>query len=96
MREEETIKADHRIDESKTAMEREVERLTVIINLYKDKLTRRESENRNCLVELKIYKEKVETIRHDFIDEIAALRLELELKRKEYISKEKDYISKEK
>ena len=36
------------------------------------------------MVELKIYKDKVETIRQDFIDEIAALRAELEQRRKEY------------
>ena len=43
-------------------MDSEIERLTIIINLYKDKLTRRESENRNLLVELKIYKDKVKTV----------------------------------
>ena len=58
----------------------------MIINLYKEKLTRREGENRNILVELKIYKDKVETIRQDFIDEIAALKAELEQKRKELLN----------
>lgn len=53
----------------------------MIINLYKEKLTRREGENRNILVELKIYKDKVETIRQDFIDDIAGLKAELEKKR---------------
>lgn len=57
----------------------------MIINLYKEKLTRREGENRNILVELKIYKDKVETIRQDFIDDIAALKAELEKKREELL-----------
>ena len=57
----------------------------MIINLYKEKLTRREGENRNILVELKIYKDKVETIRQDFIDDIAALKAELENKREELL-----------
>ena len=72
-------------------MDSEIERLTVIINLYKDKLTRRESENRNLLVELKLYKDKVESIRQDFIDEITQLRQELETKNKEYIAMKGEY-----
>lgn len=91
MREEEKIKADHRVEETQDAMKSETERLQVIINLYKEKLTRRESENRNLLVELKIYKDKVETIRQDFIEEIKSLRAELEQRRKEYANKEHEY-----
>ena len=34
----------------------EIERLTLLVNVYKDKLTRRETENRNLLVELQQYK----------------------------------------
>lgn len=63
MREEEKIKADHRVDEALQGKQVEIDRLQMTINLYKEKLTRRESENRNILVELKIYKDKVETIR---------------------------------
>jgi len=51
-------------------MQEEIDRLTVIINLYKEKLTRKEAENRNLLIELKIYKDKVEKIRAEFIAEI--------------------------
>ena len=51
-------------------MQEENDRLTVIINLYKEKLTRKEAENRHLLVELKIYKEKVEKIRAEYINEI--------------------------
>lgn len=74
-------------------MQTEIDRLTVMINLYKDKLNRRESENRNLLVELKIYKEKVEKIRLDFIDEIKSLKAELERKTSEWGLKERDYLS---
>lgn len=91
MREEEKIRADHRVMDVEATWKAEVERQLVIINLYKEKLTRRESENRNILVELKVYKDKVETIRQDFIDEIAALRAELEQRRKEYLSKEREH-----
>lgn len=72
-------------------MRAEIDRLNQLITLYKEKLTRRESENRNILVELKIYKDKVETIRQDFIDEIASLKAELEQKRKEYLNKEREH-----
>ena len=58
------------MEDTRLVMQAEIDRLTVMINLYKDKLNRRESENRNLLVELKMYKEKVEKIRLDFIDEI--------------------------
>ena len=51
-------------------MQAEIDRLTVLINLYKEKLNKRETENRNLLVELKIYKEKVETVRQEFKLEI--------------------------
>ena len=91
IREEEKIKADHRVEEAKGTLNAEIDRLAEIINLYKEKLTRRESENRNILVELKIYKDKVETIRQDFIDEIAALKAELEQRRKEYLNKEREF-----
>jgi len=63
VREEEKIKADHRVEEALQVKQVEIDRLIMTINLYKEKLTRRESENRNILVELKIYKDKVETIR---------------------------------
>jgi len=70
---EEQIKGEHKVEDTRLIMQTEIDRLTVMINLYKDKLNRRESENRNLLVELKIYKEKVEKIRLDFIDEIKSL-----------------------
>ena len=66
--EEERIKADRRVNEVTETMKTEIERLTSIINLYKEKLNKRENENRNLLVELKIYKDKVETIRKEYID----------------------------
>jgi hypothetical protein len=65
-------------------MQSEIDRLTVMIILYRDKLNRRESENRNLLVELKIYKDKVETIRVEFISEINALKAELEKRTNEW------------
>ena len=68
------------MEDTRLVMQAEIDRLTVMINLYKDKLNRRESENRNLLVELKMYKEKVEKIRLDFIDEIKSLKVELEKK----------------
>ena len=74
-------------------MQAEIDRLTVMINLYKDKLNRRESENRNLLVELKMYKEKVEKIRLDFIDEIKPLKAELEKRTNEWGIKERDYLN---
>ena len=74
-------------------MQAEIDRLTVMINLYKDKLNRRESENRNLLVELKMYKEKVEKIRLDFIDEIKSLKVELEKRTNEWGIKERDYLN---
>lgn len=67
---EEQIKAEHRVEETRRFMQEENDRLTVIINLYKEKLTRKEAENRHLLVELKIYKEKVEKIRAEYINEI--------------------------
>lgn len=63
LREEEKIKTEHKVEEAKEPLNAEIDRLKVIIGLYKEKLTRREAENRNILVELKIYKDKVETIR---------------------------------
>jgi len=90
---EEQIKGEHKVEDTRLIMQTEIDRLTVIINLYKDKLNRRESENRNLLVELKIYKEKVEKIRLDFIDEIKSLKAELERKTSEWGLKERDYLS---
>ena len=51
---EERVKADHRVEETKYGLQSEIDRLTVMINLYKEKLTRRETENRNLLVEVKL------------------------------------------
>ena len=50
---EERVKGDHRVEEAKYGLQSEVDRLTVMVNLYKEKLTRRETENRNLLVEVK-------------------------------------------
>ena len=76
--EEIKIRIEHKVEEAKDQMQAEIDRLNEIIELYKAKLTRRESENRNILVELKIYKDKVETIRQDYIDEIKSLKEEIE------------------
>jgi len=81
------------VEDTRLVMQTEIDRLTVMINLYKDKLNRRESENRNLLVELKMYKEKVEKIRLDFIDEIKSLKAELEKRTNEWGIKERDYLS---
>jgi len=70
LKQEWTIKLEHAVRDTKELMQQEIDRLTVIINLYKEKLSRRETENRNLLIELKIYKEKVETVRAEFIAEI--------------------------
>ena len=56
------IKCEHRVREAEHKKQIEIDRLTVIINLYKEKLIRKESETRNLLVELKVYKEKIEVI----------------------------------
>ena len=63
LKEEKEIYTEHKVEEAKEVLKAEIARLHVIISLYKEKLTRREGENRNILVELKIYKDKVETIR---------------------------------
>ena len=81
IKQEWTIKMEHALKEIKEVMQSEVDRLTVIINLYKEKLNRRETENRNLLVELKIYKEKVESVRLEFINEINRLKAEIESRR---------------
>ena len=81
------------MEDTRLVMQAEIDRLTVMINLYKDKLNRRESENRNLLVELKMYKEKVEKIRLDFIDEIKSLKVELEKRTNEWGIKERDYLN---
>ena len=92
--EEWTIKCQHKVEDKKAQMQSEIERLTVIINLYKEKLTRKENENRNIMVELRIAKEKIETIRKEFIDEIAFLKKELERRSREWDLKEKNYLAK--
>ena len=45
-----------RIDQVRAEMNIEIRRLSDLVNIYKEKLTRREQENRNLLVELKQYK----------------------------------------
>ena len=52
----EEVKTLKRIEEVKIELNVEIDRLTVLVNIYKEKLTRREQENRNLLVELKQYK----------------------------------------
>ena len=91
LKEEINIKIEHKVEEAKDQMQAEIDRLNEIINLYKAKLTRRESENRNILVELKIYKDKVETIRQDYIDEIKSLKEEIERLRTTFTAKEREY-----
>ncbi len=56
------IKCEHRIRESKHTKQIEINRLKVIINLYKEKLTSEKSEAKNLLVELKVYNDKIEVI----------------------------------
>ena len=68
---------ESKVTETKHQMQGEIDRLTIIINLYKEKLVRRETENRNLLVELKIYKDKVEIVRQEFMNEISCLKAEL-------------------
>lgn len=71
------IKCEHRVREAEHKKQVEIDRLTVIINLYKEKLTRKESENRNLLVELKVTKEKIEVIRQDYQEQIRVLKIEI-------------------
>ena len=78
IKQELAIKMDAKIKETKAVMQSEIDRLTVIINLYKEKLTRRETENRNLLVELKIYKDKVDSTRAELLNEISRLKAEFE------------------
>jgi len=68
LKQEWALKLDHAVKETKETMQIEIDRLTVIINLYKEKLNRRETENRNLLVEYKMVKDKVESIKLEFID----------------------------
>ena len=51
---EEHLKASARVEEMRISMQTEIEKLNGIIVMYKDKLTRKESEVRNLLVELKL------------------------------------------
>lgn len=55
----------------------EVDRLTIQINLYKEKLTKREAENRNLLTNLQLEKAKVERVRQEFINEVNELKAEV-------------------
>lgn len=77
LKQEWAIKMESKVTETKHQMQGEIDRLTIIINLYKEKLVRRETENRNLLVELKIYKDKVEIVRQEFMNEISCLKAEL-------------------
>lgn len=99
VRKEEWIKGENKVEKTRVQLQSEIDRLTVMINLYKEKLNRRETENRNLLVELKIYKEKILTIK-EYEKEIARLleiikRLEGEIKRLkgEWSIKESNYLS---
>ena len=64
----------------------------MIINLYKEKLNKREIENRNLLVELKRYKTKVETIKEQYIVEINALKEEIRVLNEKLKKMEKNHI----
>jgi len=74
---EEKHKYDAREFTLKSSYDKEIERLTHIINLYKDKLTRKESENRNLFVDLKIYKDRENNIKADSLGELQVLRSEI-------------------
>ena len=89
---EEQIKGEHRVEEMRLTMQAEIDRLTVLINLYKEKLNKRETENRNLLVEVKIYKEKVETVRVEFKLEIQLLTEEVERLKRLVKIKEDEYM----
>lgn len=62
IKEEWEVKLNFRVAEKKEELDVEITRLTVLINLFKDKLARRENENRSLLTEIKILKKKLQTI----------------------------------
>jgi len=89
---EEQIKCEHRVDETRLTMQTEIDRLTVLINLYREKLSKRETESRNSLVEVKIYKEKVETVRVEFRSQITELTVEIDRLKQTIKIKEDEYL----
>lgn len=54
------IRVKHKESEIRAMWESEERRLTLQVNLYKEKLSKRENENRVIRVDLKIEREKVE------------------------------------
>ena len=65
----EEVKTLKRIEEVKIELNVEIDRLTVLVNIYKEKLTRREQENVKHLITIKQYKEwasKYEQLKKDY------------------------------
>ena len=87
-RQEGLQKAKCDVDDARAELHTEIERLTGIIAVYKEKITIRERENRNLIVEQKVTTEKItklieekKTISIDIrIDEERKLRVEYDAK----------------
>lgn len=90
--EEWEIKLERSVNDVKETMTLEISRLTSIINLYREKLNKRENENRNLLVDVKLLKEKIETIRQEYIGQIEDLKEELRIKTMEWSITEKNLL----
>ena len=72
-----------KVEELRAELNIEIERLTLLVNVYKEKLTRRETENRNLLVELqqlKKWKENYQNLNQKYngaLEEIDKLKAEI-------------------
>jgi len=69
------VKLNFRVAEKKEELESEISRLTVLINLFKDKLARRENENRSLLSEINRLKRKLEVISQQHAKQIKDLEM---------------------
>jgi len=75
IKKESRIRAEFAFEEKSHGLQTEIERLTTIVNTYKEKISRKERENTNLLAELHIWKAKVESVKRQYIQEINDLKV---------------------
>ena len=82
----EKAQGEQNVEALRAEMDVEIERLTLLINRYKEKLTRREATNRDLLVELQTYK-AWKTSYQKLSQECEQLKQELEKQKLSYEGK---------
>ena len=76
IKEEQRYHWEHKLRDQNDVKDKEIQRLTIIINVYKEKLARRESENRNITTKYRIELDKLISQNNHLMHQVKTIEME--------------------